>query len=634
MGMFYLKTCFYRCLICVLYLWFGIYHLHAKADTTDTLYLPMQTEQVRYDANIAYWEDASNHASLTDAQAATFKPLNLQMLPASKHPRWFKLSVQSKASQAITWVFATNWVPIDFLDVWVVSENQTQYFALGDHRLFKDRVIKSHLPAFPVVLAPHAQATIYLRASGMSLVTMIGSLSPLDVFLTNDKKVDIGYGIYFGLLTMMALIAFVVGAWIKDHAMLGYSGHISSIMLNCFGILGYAEVLFSNSIFAVSDVTLGVCSLGLLFFSSWMWIHILQLKAHYKNLYLLYIGMMVFSVLAIPLVFGPYYSELHQFLRWINYPCNLIPLFILTIKWRKFKRIEDFVYLLSFISIFCAAIFYVLMQQNILALSLNGAHFYLYMLLLNIVIMSIGMAFRVRQIQLDKIAADNKADLALQRTQEERRFVAMLSHEFRNPLVAIDRSAQMLSLTNPDIGKTTSDRFNSIRGSVSRLMSLVDNFLMSERLEEGHSAINVSNHTTKALIKDIRTHFAERDWARIELVCLSGNFEFDLTLLSMAVSNLLHNALRYAYSDAKIKLIININQSIMTILVSDAGPGVSEEEMQMLGTPYYRASSSYGKKGTGLGYYFCKRIVDLHMGALIASKNQFKGLDVMITLKK
>ncbi len=605
-----------------------------QATADDVLPLPAQAAQVSYNAHIVYWVDTSNQATLREAQAASYTPLKQQVLPASKHPHWFKLAVQSQATEALTWIFSSHWTPIDFLDVWVVSGDKTQFYALGDHRPYQDRTIKSRRPAFPVTLAPQQHATIYIRAQGMSLNTIIGELSSLSAFEAQNKTDDVTFGIFFGVLGMMALIALLVGLWVKDLAMIGYSGYVLSFMFTSFALLGYVSVFFSDWAVGISDIFIGVFSLLLLISISWMWIPLLQLKTHYKKLYWGFLVISMACVLALPLVFSSYYAELNVVMRWMSYPFNIIPPILLISLWQRYKKPEHLIYLLSFAGLLLSSFVYISMTQNLFPLTLNKANFYLSMLLLNIVIMSIGMAFRVRQIQLDKLAADSKADLALQRTQEERRFVAMLSHEFRNPLASIDRSAQMLILTNPDIAKATTNRFHSIRASVSRLSSLVDNFLMSERLEQGQFSLHLSTCSSGDLVADISSHFTEEDWQRIEVTEDEANFDVDLNLVSMAVSNLIHNALRYAYPDTKTQLTLSLENQSVNILVSDSGPCISEDEIQMFGTPYYLANNSFGKKGTGLGYYFCRRIVELHGGTLTASKNQLNGLDVLIELKK
>ena len=605
-----------------------------EALAIETLTLNPQAAEFPYQQHIGYWVDFTNQATLSEAQTASYQPLKQQTLYPPKHPIWFKLSVQSQAVKTLNWIFFSHWTPIDWMDVWVVGESATSHFALGDHRPYQNRVIKSRLPAFPVSLAPNERANIYIRADGMSLITLIGSLAPVNVFEAKNKRDDVMFGVFFGVLGMMALIAFLVGAWIKDQGMLGYSGYVASFMLTGFALLGYASVFLSDWLVNISDIFVGVFSCLLLSSVAWMWIHLLPLKTQFKKIYWLFLITSITSLLGLTLVSSPYYAELNSALRLLSYPLNIIPPVLLALLWRRGRKPEHLIYLLSFTALLLSSFTYIAMTANLLPLSLNRANLYLEMLLLNIFIMSLGMAFRVRQIQLDKVAADNKADLALQRTQEERRFVAMLSHEFRNPLATIDRSAQMLILTNPDIAPATTNRFYSIRASVSRLSSLVDNFLMSERLEQGQFALHLSNCSSSDLIADIANHFTEEDWQRIEVTADEASFEIDRNLISMAAGNLIHNALRYAYPDTKIQLALSLEHQAINILVADAGPGISDEEMQMLGTPYYRAPNSFGKKGTGLGYYFCRRIVELHGGELSALRNDLGGLSVHMTLHK
>lgn len=608
--------------------------LSTQATAVEVLNLGDQAAEIPYQQHIGYWVDDSNQAKLSAAQTASFQPLKQQTLYPPKHPVWFKLSVQSQSVKTLAWIFFSHWTTIDFMDVWVVGAKETKHYALGDHRPYQDRVIKSRLPAFPITLTPNERADIFIRAESMSLITLIGGLTPVSLFEAQNNRENVLFGVFFGVLSMMALIAFLVGAWIKDRAMLGYSGYVATFMLTTFAMLGYASVFFSHWLVNISDVFIGTFGLLLLCSICWMWVHLLQLKSQFKPLYWFFMAIAITSIFALPLVFSPYYAELSLAMRWVSNPLNMIPPILLSLLWRRDRKPEHLIYLLSFSGLLFASFLYISMTSNLLPLSLNGGNLYLGMLMLNIFIMSIGMALRVRQIQLDKVAADNKADLALQRTQEERRFVAMLSHEFRNPLASIDRTAQMLILTNPDIAPATTNRFNNIRASVSRLSSLVDNFLMSERLEQGQFALHLSPCLTTDLVADIANHFTEQDWQRVEVTADKASFEIDLNLISMAVGNLIHNALRYAYPETKVQLALRIKNQTLTILVSDAGPGITDEEMQMLGTPYYRAPNSFGKKGTGLGYYFCRRIVELHGGELSASKNNLGGLSVHITLRK
>jgi signal transduction histidine kinase len=106
----------------------------------------------------------------------------------------------------------------------------------------------------------------------------------------------------------------------------------------------------------------------------------------------------------------------------------------------------------------------------------------------------------------------------------------------------------------------------------------------------------------------------------------------DQKLIGMAVGNLLGNALRYSPQDKKIKLSAIADDEGLAIRVIDHGYGLSTEELASLGMPYYRANSSVGKKGSGLGYHFSRRIVEAHGGNIQAYSPPEMGLEVVIRL--
>ncbi len=111
-----------------------------------------------------------------------------------------------------------------------------------------------------------------------------------------------------------------------------------------------------------------------------------------------------------------------------------------------------------------------------------------------------------------------------------------------------------------------------------------------------------------------------------------GNVLIDRHLIGIAIGNLLNNALRYSEPDTSVELSALCEKDKLSVTVRDHGPGVSLAELANLGTPYYRANSSVGKSGTGLGFYFCHRIVEAHGGTLTARNIEEGGLETCIEL--
>jgi len=192
----------------------------------------------------------------------------------------------------------------------------------------------------------------------------------------------------------------------------------------------------------------------------------------------------------------------------------------------------------------------------------------------------------------------------------------------------------MIQLKLPAMPPAEAERMTNIRAHVCTLSALVDNFLMSEALEHQACAVSVEDCPIRPLLEGVLLIFGEPAAERVMLNVIpsEATFLLDQTLIGMAVGNLLGNALRYSPSDSKVELSADADDDGLTIRVTDHGYGLSKDELELLGMPYYRARSSLNTKGSGLGYYFSRRIVEAHGGSLHGYCPDEKGLEVVILL--
>jgi signal transduction histidine kinase len=109
--------------------------------------------------------------------------------------------------------------------------------------------------------------------------------------------------------------------------------------------------------------------------------------------------------------------------------------------------------------------------------------------------------------------------------------------------------------------------------------------------------------------------------------------QLDPKLMQLALNNLLDNALRYSPEGAQVHLRASpMAQGGCEISVTDQGPGLDAEGLSRLGQPYHRGDAAGGTQGTGLGYYFCKQIVEAHGGTITSTAVQPHGLCVTVCL--
>jgi PAS domain S-box-containing protein len=203
-------------------------------------------------------------------------------------------------------------------------------------------------------------------------------------------------------------------------------------------------------------------------------------------------------------------------------------------------------------------------------------------------------------------------------------FLAMLSHELRNPLAPITNSLYILDRVEPG-----SDQARRARAVIARqaahLSKLVNELLDAtrltrQRIEVHREALDLNAAVGRA-VEDHRNLFHESgvslDFAPApHPVPVSA----DATRLAQVVGNLLHNAVKYTPAGGHASVGVALEPDGATIRVRDDGPGIAPEVLPYLFQPFTQARQRLdrGKGGLGLGLALVKGLVELHGGSVSA----------------
>jgi PAS domain S-box-containing protein len=219
-------------------------------------------------------------------------------------------------------------------------------------------------------------------------------------------------------------------------------------------------------------------------------------------------------------------------------------------------------------------------------------------------------------------------------------FVSMAAHELRTPLTAIRGYASLLQMhyaTNLD--DSAKELLTRLIVSTTNLASLIDNLLSVSRIERNDLTIEVKPIDLGIIIKDIFSSFKQ------EAVTRKQNFTLtmpDSTPMVMAdpfrigqvFINLIGNALTYTPDGGNISVTVNDRKDHLEIAVQDSGEGIPKEALPRLFTKFFRVSGSLeqGSKGSGVGLYITKSIVELHNGKIWAESTLGQGSTFTFTL--
>ncbi len=221
---------------------------------------------------------------------------------------------------------------------------------------------------------------------------------------------------------------------------------------------------------------------------------------------------------------------------------------------------------------------------------------------------------RVRRDQLGDLAADiNRMAGDVENMLDAKRALLLgISHELRTPL-----SRMRLELEFFD----DEEKVESLKAEIAEMEKIVVTLLEAERLNSRHAQLSRSRVVVGDLIDDLLNDFFSRDLDRISVESppTPVTASIDEARITLLLKNLLGNALRYSKAeDGPISLRFVSTGSELVMNVADNGPGLSKDQAEHIGEPFYRSDPSRAREsgGTGLGLYLATLIARAHGGTL------------------
>jgi two-component system heavy metal sensor histidine kinase CusS len=211
-------------------------------------------------------------------------------------------------------------------------------------------------------------------------------------------------------------------------------------------------------------------------------------------------------------------------------------------------------------------------------------------------------------------------------------FSADLAHELRTPIANMLGEAQV-ALTRD---RTADDYRETIESAVTeceRLSRIVDNLLFVARVDAAREPIARKRFDARLAVDKIATFYQTIAEERHVTISCRGEGQIcaDPDLFERAVGNLLDNALRFTPENGSIQIALSERNADFEVAVSDTGCGIAPEHLPRVFDRFYRAESSRGSDGAGLGLALVKSIVDLHGGSAEVESEVGRGTTVKLT---
>jgi signal transduction histidine kinase len=213
-------------------------------------------------------------------------------------------------------------------------------------------------------------------------------------------------------------------------------------------------------------------------------------------------------------------------------------------------------------------------------------------------------------------------------SQQQQNFMMAITHELKTP-IAITK----LNLETLQKHKLSEDQqqhlISNTLQEAGRLNTLCNNLLLASQIEGGAYELTAEKIDLAGLVtesvNDFKMRFPKRN---ISLEIIPGTqITGDRQLLQMAVNNLLDNAIKYSGKDGNIDVHLKKENEQIKLSIKDEGKGIPEEEKNKIFNKFYRVGNLHTKeaKGTGLGLYLTKKIIEQHNGSISVTDNIPQG---------
>ena len=518
---------------------------------------------------------------------------------------WFELAQQPE--QVLFLQLGSSF--LDQVDLFYLdSQGQLVQQQSGDHIPFFQRPVLSRSLVLRLKDVEQERIVAYLlRVTTGSAMTLRPQLQSPGDLLVQEKNSTLLYGILFGLSLLAAVLALISWGWTRQSAFLTAAAYSLVFAWFHFTINGFDQQYLYPQLPALSDRMIGVSAF-------------------------------LFAALLLQLVrqFTPirqFFPRLDQAMLWLlcahlaGALASLVGAYPLLAPWLMLSGLLQMAVILAVMLPLIKhdkpvpLLFFAMLLPGWLALilqvirNLGGlpynfwtSHLWALSTMLQVVFLMLVLLVVLNREQ-QRLRQQLEENSALQR------FYQLMAHELRTPLAVISSALTNLQWQTSTVPEAK-PRIERARMAVARLNNLVDNALAEDRLHLLEQGLQLEPVVLVDWLAELQSLCLLTDKHQLVIPSLAPDATvwFDKQWLTLAVLNLLDNAVKYSPTGGTIELEITLSSEHWTLAVHDQGSGVATADIPQLFQRGFRARPHRAISGLGLGLHLVAMVVQTHGG--------------------
>lgn len=549
----------------------------------------------------------------------------------TRHVHWLRFELHPLGSLQETTVLEIRPPFLDDVRLFTPSAgggfNET---VTGDRWPLSSREIQTFGLSLSIPPLPPEGRTFYIRLETSSSSIMALRHWSLEGFRGARNTESAALGVYYGvLLSLLTLLAWQ-GQWRNNGLHRSFMGLTAAVALGAFGMNGLVAPFLGRDTPAITDHWTSITTLLLYASFGYLFRHLFSVQpASKSHRFFQVVGLApLLGLIAIPL---GWYNDIVGALGALLVSAALFAVY-LALRPQQLRTVGG--------PLIATAMVFVAYSGTNVLLSvmgvLPGQFWFVYGfqigMLAALVLLMLMLEARSRvsvqhalQDQKRAIAAEAQALAERQSRQELSRFVAIFSHEIKTPLAVIQGSAESLQIAKSFADEPTQTRLGRIVSAAKRINLLSEQFLRKDELEEEGYEPERHAFDLSPCVAEAVSEVDHVGRVHVELPVDEAWWRGDRLLISILVSNLVGNALKYCTGDRPVRVTLSPEDGEWVLRVQDHGAGIDPEQLPHIFTSYYRGQRDGAVSGSGLGLYLVQRIAQLHGARVHAQSTLGQG---------
>ncbi|MBN1113707.1 MAG: response regulator [Oligoflexia bacterium] len=623
----------------------------------DTITLSNKADEYNIGAYMELYKDKTGTLGIAEVSSESFSgnfkkyKQDVPTLGFTESVFWVRFKVVNASLQQWEWMLRLSNPSMDLIELYTMEAEAGKYSVIhaGDRFKFSKKVVSHTDFIFPLILIdPVGESVFYMKLKTDNAMIIPLYLSNAKLFAIKERKQQLAFGIYYGILLVMLLYNFFIFLTLKDKSYLYYVVYTATVCLFQMSINGYGFEFIWPAYPGIQSIFIpfitGILSInGLRFANNFLMAKTLAPHSFLLNRIIIITGALLsLASFVIPV-------SLSSRLALIQLIFFSLGIFILALSVILTRYAPARFFLIAWGFFLIGVITFSLKEFGILPSNFIFDYTMQIGSGLEVVLLAMALAYRINLIRKEKDEAQAEAianhQMAINNMFKvdklKNEFLANTSHELRTPLNGIIGIVEsMLDGALGVMSDIQKKNLAMVASSARRLFHMVSGLLDFSKLK--NSDLNLQQRTIdlKQIVELVSALCKPLVGSKqLEIVNnINDGIPFvyaDENRLQQIIYNLLGNAIKFT-EKGTIKISAVEHNTFIEVFVTDTGIGIPPDKLEDIFKSFEQvdASTSRVYGGTGLGLSITKQLVELHGGIIRVESVFGQGSTFIFSLPK